>query len=185
MPLLLITPPASEPVSLAEAKAHLRLQISDDDATITSLIAAARRMIEKRHGLALLPQDWAMFADAWPEDGIFQIPLWPVSAVESLISFGEDDTASTIDPAHYVLDTASRPARVALRQGRDFTPPGRRINGLKLSFTAGFDDVPAEIRQALLITVADWYQNRGDEQGGALPVAALEALAAYRNTRLA
>jgi len=185
MPLLLITPPASEPVSLAEAKAHLRLTISDDDAYVSSLIGAARRALEARHGLALMPQHWALFADRWPEDGIFQIPLWPVSEVESLVSFSEDDTASTIDAAHYMLDAASRPARVALRTGRTFAPPGRRINGLKLSFVAGFDTVPAEIKQAILICAADWYQNRGDEQGGAIPAAALEALSAYRNTRLA
>lgn len=188
MPLLLTSPPTAEPVTLPDVKAHLRLTISDDDAYLTALITAARRALESRYGLCLMRQAWALFADGWPGDGVFALPLWPVLSVDGLTSFGDDDTPATIDPAHYVLDAASRPARLALRQGRVFAPPGRRINGLKLAFTAGFgadaSAVPGEIRQALLATIADWYQNRGDAGGGNLPPVALEAMAAYRNARL-
>ena len=87
------------------------------------------------------------------------------------------------------LDLATRPVRLALRQGRVFAPPGRNINGLKIAFNAGFGAdataVPAEIKEGLMATVADWYQNRGDVVGGALPATTLAALAAYKNTRLA
>ena len=189
MPLILTSPPTAEPVTLADAKAHLRLSITDDDAYIAALITAARRTLESRYGLATMRQSWALFADAWPDDGVFSIPLWPLISVESLTSFADDDTPSTIDPAHYYLDAASRPARLALRQGRVFAPPGRKINGLKLAFTAGFGNdasfVPQEVKQALLSTIADWYQNRGDDAGGTLPATALEALSGYRNARLA
>jgi uncharacterized phiE125 gp8 family phage protein len=185
MALLLTTPPAAEPVSLAETKAHLKLTIADDDAYISTLITAARRAIEARYGLALMPQSWALFADAWPLDGIFSIPLWPILSVDALTSFADDDTPSVIDPAHYFLDAPSRPSRLALRRGRVFAPPGRKINGLKLAFTAGFTAVPAEIKQALMAAVADWYQNRGDDSGGALPATTLELMSTYRNVRLA
>ncbi len=189
MALILTTPPTGEPISLAEAKAHLRLTINDDDTYISTLIIAARRAVESRYGINVLQQSWAMFADAWPADGIFHLPLWPVLSVESLTSYADDDTASVIDPAHYYLDQATRPPRLALRVGRVFAPPGRKINGLKLSFTTGFgatpSQIPQEIKQALLAVVADWYQHRGDEQGGTLPPAALELLSAYRNVRLA
>ena len=120
---------------------------------------------------------------------MFEIPLWPIITVDGITSFADDDTPSTIDPAHYYLDGATRPARLALRQGRVFAPPGRNINGLKLAFSAGFgadaSAVPAEIKEGLMAIVADWYQNRGDAAGGSLPATALEALAAYRNVRLA
>ena len=188
MALLLTTPPLAEPLALADVKAHLRLAITDDDAYLSALITAARRAIESRYGLVLMPQSWALFADSWPADGVFHIPLWPVQSVSSLTVFADDDTAATIDPAHYYLDAATRPARLALRNGRVFAPPGRNINGLKLAFTAGFGAdatfVPAEVKEGLMATVADWYQNRGDETGGALPATALVALAAYKNARL-
>ncbi len=188
MALLLTTPPTAEPLTLAEVKAHLRLAINDDDAYLSTLITTARRAIESRYGLVLMPQVWALFADSWPGDGVFQIPLWPVQSILSLTVFADDDTAATIDPAHFYLDAATRPARVALRRGRVFAPPGRNINGIKLSLSAGFgadaSAVPSEIKQGLLATIADWYQNRGDEGGGTLPATAVEALAAYKNVRL-
>ncbi len=189
MALLLITPPTAEPVTLTDAKAHLRLTIPDDDTYITTLITTARRAVENRFAISLLQQSWALFADTWPQDGAFHIPLWPVLSVDGLTSFADDDTPSTIDPSNFFLDAATRPSRLALRQGRVFAPPGRKINGLKLSFTSGFGataaNVPAEIKQALMAIVADWYQNRGDDQGGTLPAVALEILGAYRNVRLA
>ncbi len=185
MALILITPPTGEPISLADAKAHLRLTINDDDTYISTLMIAARRTVESRYGINIMQQSWSLFADAWPADGIFHLPLWPVLSVESLTSFADDDTASVIDPAHYYLDQATRPPRLALRVGRVFAPPGRKINGLKLNFTSGFGVlIPQEIKQALLAVVTDWYQHRGDEQGGTLPPAALELLSAYRNVRL-
>ena len=120
---------------------------------------------------------------------MFEIPLWPIITVDGITSFADDDTPSTIDPSNYFLDSASRPARLALRRGRVLAQPTRTINGLKLAFTAGFGVdatfVPQEIKQALMATIADWYQNRGDSAGGSLPATALEALAAYRNVRLA
>ena len=189
MALLLTTPPTAEPLALADVKAHLRLAITDDDAYITALITAARRAIESHYALALMPQSWALFADAWPNDRVFHIPLWPVQTVISLTAYADDDSFVTINPADYYLDLATRPARLALRQGRAFAPPGRNISGLKITFVAGFGAdataVPAEIKEGLMATVADWYQNRGDVAGGALPATALVALAAYKNARLA
>ncbi len=189
MALILTTPPSAEPVVLADVKAQLRIYIADDDAYLTSLISAARRALESRYGLCLMRQSWALFADAWPIDRIFKIPLWPVQSVDGLTSYADDDTATAIDPTAYFLDVGTRPSRVALRQGRVFTQPARAINGLKLSFTAGFGVdatfVPQEIKLAVMATVADWYQNRGDASGGTIPATALEALAAYRNARMA
>ncbi len=189
MSLLLTTPPTAEPLVLADVKAHLRIYIADDDLYITSLIIAARRTIESRYGLCLMRQSWALFADAWPVDRLFRIPLWPILTVDAITSYADDDSATAIDPTSYFLDVAVRPTRVALRQGRVFMQPARTINGLKLAFTAGFGAdatfVPQEIKFALMATIADWYQNRGDVTGGSLPATALEALASYRNVRIA
>ncbi len=189
MPLILTTPPAAEPVSLADAKAHLRVTHADDDAYISKLITAARRAIEQRTGLRFIAQGWSLFLDCWPASPAASLQLGPVSAIADIIVFGEDDTPATVDPAHYYLDSASRPARAVLRDGR--TPPrgGRPVNAIEIRFTAGFgltgDDVPADIRQAVLITLAHWFDHRGDEKGGSLPLAAVELLEPQRPVRLA
>ena len=67
MPSIQTSPPATEPVSLAEAKAHLRVTHNDDDAYITTLIKTARQGIEAQTGLGLISQGWSVFLDDWPE----------------------------------------------------------------------------------------------------------------------
>src|SRR3974377_2319928 len=69
MRLDLITPPAVEPVTLAEAKQHARVEYPDDDALITGMIVAARRMAETRLRSALITQTWNLYLDSFPSAG--------------------------------------------------------------------------------------------------------------------
>ncbi len=66
MPTELVTPPAVEPVSLAEARRILRIGHADDDALLAALIGSARRIVEARTGLRLIAQSWAVLRDDWP-----------------------------------------------------------------------------------------------------------------------
>jgi uncharacterized phiE125 gp8 family phage protein len=188
MPQILNLPPTAEPLSLAETKAHLRITHNDDDTYISALIISARRTIEAQFGMCLLQQSWSIFRDTWPSDGIFATPLFPVMSIVDLKIYGDDDVAATIDPAHYYVDSASRPARIALRRGRVFPPPGRRVNGIELKLIMGFGTtaaaVPQQIKQALLIIITDWFARRGDGDGGTLPLSALELLSPYKSVRL-
>jgi uncharacterized phiE125 gp8 family phage protein len=188
MSLLLTTPPAVEPVSLAEAKAHLRISHADDDAYISTLIISARRRIETRTGLRLIAQGWSQFFDCWPPFGEIELRVSPVSTVTDLIIYGDTDTPSSVDPAHYFLDATAAPPRVVFRQGRSPSPPGRRRKGIEVRMTAGFgasaSAVPQELKQATLLLVADSFANRGEELGRPMPPAVLELINAYRLMRL-
>lgn len=185
MSTILTTPPSVEPVSLAEAKAQLRITHSDDDAFISTLIITARRLVELRCNLCLMPQSWSVFKDRWPDINMLALPLHPVQSVIDVKIYGDDDVAATLDPASYFLDSATRPARLVLRQNQIFPQPGRRANGIEVRVTTGFAALPQPIKQALLIVIADYYTNRGDVSNGALPMPALELLAPYREVRLA
>ena len=184
---VLVQAPASEPVSLAEAKAHLRIVGSDDDTLLASLITAARRVVEARTGLCLMAQDWMCFRDGWPESGVIDVPVAPLRAVEEIGVYGEDDQKAVIEPAHYVVDAASRPPRVMLRGSRLWPQPGRAINGIGLRVEAGFgtaaQDVPQPLRQAVLMLVAHFFAQRGDEAGPALPIGLGALLDPYRPVR--
>ncbi len=185
MSSILTTPPSVEPLTLAEIKTHLRITHSDDDIFLSTLISSARRMVEQRYDLAVTQQNWSVFQDQWPEDGIFHLPLYPVQSVTDLKTYGDDDGAATVDPTLYYLDAVSRPCRLVLRRGRNVQAPGRRVNGIEIKLVAGFTSVPQTIKQALLIIMADWYANRGDIDPGAFPLAAKLLLAPYAQTRLA
>jgi uncharacterized phiE125 gp8 family phage protein len=183
MSLQLITPPALEPVTLADAKAHLKIDTSDDDALIARLIAAARARAEWHLGRALITQGWRQWLDQWPCNGVIEIPLPPLQSVASVTVYALDDSASVLDPATYQVDAASAPARLTLRSS--VSPPInlRAINAVALEFTAGYGDsasnVPAPLVEALLELVAFLYEHRG-EAPAELPLDCLALLAPFR-----
>ena len=81
MASILLTPPAVEPLSLAEAKAFLRVETADDDSLIAALIAAGRIHVERQAGLALITQGWRLVLDCWPENGRIALRPAPVKAL--------------------------------------------------------------------------------------------------------
>lgn len=188
MALKQTAPPALEPVTLAEAKAFLRIGHAEEDALIGTLIIAARTRIETATGLALIQQGWTLSRDDWAHDGSIELPLAPLISITDVKVFGDDDVAAVIDPAHYYVDRVSRPPRLLLRGSRVWARPGRRGNGIEIAFLAGFGaaaaNVPADLRQALLSIVAHDYAKRGDEADAGLPSVIDSTLQRYREVRL-
>jgi uncharacterized phiE125 gp8 family phage protein len=166
MSLSLITPPAEEPVTLAEAKAHLKVDTSDDDALIASLIEAARARAEWHTGRAFVTQDWILRLDAWPLSGIVEIPLPPLQNVTNVTVHAGDDSAATLAASTYRVDLVSVPGRIALKNA--LAPPVvtlRATDGIAIAFSAGYGAaaaVPQAVKQAILHIVADLYEHRGD-----------------------
>jgi uncharacterized phiE125 gp8 family phage protein len=187
MPLQLITPPALEPVTLDEAKAHLKVDTSDDDALIATLITAARARAEWHTGRAFAAQSWILWLDCWPGDGIAEIALPPLTGVSAVTVYARDNTATAVDASRYFVDTASAPGQVVFDC---LTAPGfdlRRRNAVAIAFDAGYGDaagdVPAPIREAILDLATGLYVNRGD--GPEEPVFTAQALLApYRIFKL-
>lgn len=112
------TEPAAEPVSTAEAKAHLRVSISDDDTYIGALITAARRMVEAQTNRALITQVWDYYLDRWPVGDSFPLPFAPLQTVTGVYYTDTDDTTATMSATtEYQADTSQEPGRIVLRYG--------------------------------------------------------------------
>jgi len=192
MPLILTAAPAVEPVSLAEAKAHLRVDETVEDALINSLILAARLHVERALDMALIEQSWSLYLDAWPEERAVSLPLGPVMTVDAVRVHNAVDEAVTLSPSAYVVDTVSRDARIVPRDGLTWPQPGRAANGVEIAFTAGFGasaaNVPQILRQAILLLIAHWYQEREPIALGqsalAIPHMVSDLIAPYRQVRL-
>ncbi len=192
MAVVMTAAPDVEPISLAEAKAHLRLDADDEDALVTSLIVAARTFVERTLSLALIAQGWSLYLDAWPRSGAIALPVSPAQAVTAVRVYAPNDTTSTIDSGSYAVDVLSEPARLVLAAGAVAMQPARRLNAVEIAFTAGYgddaDDVPEPIRHALKLLVAHWFEQREPVVLGELPqevpatVAGL--LLPYRRVRL-
>jgi uncharacterized phiE125 gp8 family phage protein len=188
MPAIIAAPPASEPVTLAMAKAHLRIGHGDEDPLIAALIAAARRVAEARTGLCFMAQRWLCLFDGWPEDNVLTLPVAPVIAVTEAAVFAADGGKTVVAPELYEADLAARPPRLLRKSGAAWPVPGRALNGIGITVEAGFgaapDTVPEPLRQAILLLVAHWYAHRGDDSAAELPPGVAALLAPYRAVRL-
>ncbi len=191
MALVLTSGPAVEPVTVAEAKAHLRVDATEEDTLIASLILTSRLHIEAALGLALITQSWRTLLDAWGAEAAIELPLRPLQTVDAVRVLPAEGAAVVIAPTSYVVDTASAPPRLE-RTGMIWPHPGKVANGIEIDFTAGFGDaaadVPAPLRQALLLLVAHWYERREPIEVGsaetAVPGSVSELLAPFRMRRL-
>lgn len=173
MTLRLITAPATEPVSSAEAKLHLKVDGSTDDTLISALIVAARMLCEAYQGRGYITQTWELTLDAFPESP-FELPPAPLASVVSIKYTDSGGTEYTMDPGDYVLDTSAEPGRVALADGVSWPSVVLYpVGGVKIRYTVGAASaaaVPQNVKQAILLTVGDWYEDR--QAGAALSPAA-------------
>jgi len=184
-----VTPPSGTPIALADAKAHMRVDSTSEDDLITSLIAAAGARIEAETELALLSQTWRLYLDAWPPDLEVEIAPTPVLSVDDIVVYDAAGDPASVPTTGYLVDRYARPARIRLTDAG--SSPGVEINGIEIDFTAGFGsdpaDIPEPLRQAMLLLIAHWYENRqvaSDGRANPVPAGYAALVAPYRNVRL-
>lgn len=164
MGIKVITAPVLEPVTLAEAKAQCRIDVATEDALITSYISAARRLCERIDWRAYLTQTLEVWLDDWPSGDVLTIPRPPLQSVTSVKYYDEDNVEATFPSASYYVDTVSEPGRVVLNSDYDWPSVTLRpVNAVVVRFVAGWTsaaNVPETIKQAVLLVVGHWYEDR-------------------------
>ena len=162
MTIIEFTPPAVEPLTRVEMRAHLRLDTEDEDGLLDALAIVAREHLERETGLVLAARDFRLCRDDWPEVGIVTIPRGPVRAVTAVTVYDGEGEGRAVDLDGHLLDGEARPARLWLRE---VPQPGRALNGIEVEFSAGFGesgvDLPQTLRRAMLLHVAAMYACRG------------------------
>jgi uncharacterized phiE125 gp8 family phage protein len=177
MPAILLAPPASEPLSLAEAKSFLRVEHDADDELIAALLAAARHAVELATRRVLVTQTWRIVLDRWPAAGRIVSPVNPLRTLEAARVLAGDGTDAALDVDAFALDTASLPGVIAFDRA-NLAEPGRALAGIEIDVTAGHgeaSDLPPPLVQAIRLLLAQGYEQRDRVQPDALPqtVAAL------------
>jgi len=162
--LTLVTAPTVEPVSSTEAKAQLRLEVSDDDTLVGTLITTARRRAEAFLNRALIHQTWDLTLDAFPDAAWITMPLPPLVSITSVKYVDTAGTTQTWATANYTVDVSRTPGRVALAYNVDWPVTRDVVNAVTIRFVAGYGaaatDVPADLVQGIKILVAALYENR-------------------------
>ena len=169
----LITGPATEPVTLAQAKEHLLIETdnTDFDVYISALILAARKFIEERTGYICVLSTWQLLLDSWRSDDFVYLSRKPVKSISKVEYFPASGTDyETLDANQYVATGKHNPPVVYLK-----SKPSLMImpNAVKITFTAGHDlsgttdPVPEYITQAIKILLRHMFENRTEEVSGA------------------
>ena len=162
MSLQLVTPPAGEPVSLAEAKLHLRVDVDDDDSLIGSLIAAARQSAETLTGRQMITARWKLVLDAFPGHAIF-LAKCPVQSVVNIQYLDMNGMSQTLPLVDYVVDTSCEPARITPIFGKTWPPTLPQIGAVTITFDAGYGAaaaVPEGIKSWIKLRVGSLYAHR-------------------------
>ena len=187
MPFQLITPPAgdaytgiAEPVSLAEVKLHLRVDIPDDDTLILALISSARQMAETLTNRQLLTATWNLVLDAFPGPSLtgvpaglpysipahsILIPKGPVQSVASIIYQDMNFDVITMPPEDYVVTSTDDLTRITPIFGQIWQPTLPQIGAVTVQFQAGYGDssmVPAGIKHWIKLRVDSLYNQRSE-----------------------
>lgn len=164
MPLVIISPPVSEPVSIAEAKLQCRVDadLTADDALISALIVAVREQAEQEIGGALMPQTWERTLDAFPDVEI-ELGMPPVASITSIKYLDAAGVEQTLSGSAYTLDAVTAPGWVLPAAGTDWPDTGDYANAMRVRFVCGYADaasVPASIKAWMLLHLAEWYASR-------------------------
>lgn len=162
MGLKVITPPAVEPVELADAALWIRYDQSLQNPVITALITAARIDVETWTNRTLIQTEYEYYLPNFC--GVMEIPTSTVIDVSSITYLDANGTEQTLDPTIYGLDNISIRNKVYLLPEMSFPSVQVQPNAVKITFTAGFGlaktDVPENLRYGLLMRLAELYEYR-------------------------
>lgn len=182
---VVVTPPTEEPVSLEEARRHLRVDTDAEDADILDLIQAARERIEAETDRALITQTRDLVLDGWPYGGGYynrairrrgegpgwlpsiggcpiEVPWPPLQAVASITYVGTDGSTHTLAADQYQASTGT-PGRIVPAFGVTWPATQNQPDSVTIRCVVGYgaaSAVPAAARQAVKLLVGHWYRNR-------------------------
>ena len=159
------TAPAKELWTLSEVKNYLKVDTSADDTLITTLLQSAREVAERYLNQALITQTITEKLDRLNSPVIY-LSVSPVISVSSFQYADSQNTTQTYNAANYIVDTFEKPARLSVAYGKTWPTLYGNINDVTITYTAGYNTepsgVPMQIRQAILMMIADSYDNRED-----------------------
>ena len=163
-----VTPAAAEPVSLDEAKAHLRITQDSDNLLIAGQVSAAREHIERVIGYPIVTTVLRATLDAWP--ATITLPRCPVSAVAQVEYTDTAGAAQVLPDSDYTVDLSGGGARIRPAYGKTWPAARCEPAAIRVTYTAGRDvaDVPPSLKAALLLIVGDLYENAEGQVVGSI-----------------
>lgn len=155
--------PGTDPVSLTELRAHTRVDADDDDASLAAYVAAATRHVENLSGQRLITQTWTQSFSGLADR--LYLDIAPVSAVTGITYYDTNNASQTLTSSLYRLQKAREGAYVEQDSGSTYPDTYVRADAVTVTMTAGYGApaaTPRELRQAIMLIAAQWYESRED-----------------------
>ncbi len=152
------------PVSLAEAKTHLRVDLSDDDNYIESLIIMATHVVEQYTRLFIVENTVDVYYDQFPD--YFNLQYGNLQTVVHLKYYDTDNSQQTLSSSNYEMDKYAQPALVYRSQGSTWPSTYDKPNAVHLRFNGGIEfqeydaKLPRPLKHAILLLIGHFYENR-------------------------
>lgn len=181
MGLTLVTPPTEWPVTLAEAKAQCRVTDTSEDGLIETYIKAATRYVEQTLGTSIAEQTWKLTLDEFSD--AIELLRGPVISVDTFQYYDADGLTQTVDAGLYSTDLTSRSQWLVLNSDESWPTVLDAVNAVSVTYTAGMETVPDDLRAAILLLVGTWYGQRetiSDKPVSQVPFAVDALLQTYR-----
>ena len=157
-----VTPATSNPITLTEAKTHLKVDTTADDTFITNLIKSATSSAQEYTNRFFIQTTIQQVGDKWED--ISNLLKSPVASVTNIKYVDTSGSLQTLSTDVYFVDDVNKPARIGLKPNQSFPEIIDRLNAVQVNYVVGLatgsDEVEEGIRQALLLTNGNWYQNR-------------------------
>ncbi|PLX37002.1 MAG: hypothetical protein C0605_08005 [Hyphomicrobiales bacterium] len=184
--------PETTPVDLDAVKKHCRVDFADDDNLLAALIAAATDHLDGYAGIlgrALITQTWQQ--DFAGFDDVMRLPLAPCQSISAVSYYDGDNAEQTLNSSIYALRADALGPYMTLAPDQSWPGTYNREDAVSITYVAGYGAaaaVPQAIKQAILLMIAHWYENRETTLVGAsvadLPMGAAWLLAPYRRVGL-
>lgn len=162
---VLVTPASAALVTLAEAKAHVRVDHSDEDTYISAIINAAVSYLDGysgRLGRAILEQTWRVDFGAFSDE--MRLPVGNLMAVSSVTYYDKNNAQQSLASSVYQSSVDGSGAFLSLKPGQVWPAAYARNDAVRVTWTAGYGataaNVPVAIKHAALLLIGNWYENR-------------------------
>lgn len=161
MGIKVVTPVSVEPVTLAEAKQHLRIDGSDEDSTVARCVSAAREEAEHLLERCVAPQTLQLILDDFPADAIL-LPRPPITSIESVTYVDPDGVTRTLAGSEYSLDDAGIDAWLLPAVDAEWPETREQANAVTIQYQAGWvaASCPATIKAWILLRAGALYRHR-------------------------
>lgn len=158
--------PTVEPVTLSEVKAQCRVDFTDDDVLLSSYITAATAYLDVEYGIlgqAIITQDWDLSVAGPDILNRIRLPISPVQDVQGIAYFDTDNAVQAATIANYQLLKHRMQSYLEPIEGEDWPSTFSRVDAITITLRVGFGlaaAVPQPIKQAIMLLVCHWYENR-------------------------